>query len=89
MQAPLVHVIAREKATSRNTHPNVLAQVDAMDTGKKWKLAEKKADVVLTRRTFQQDEGQFQAKKYFIDTKEETLPWAIELFRDEEVDSDN
>jgi len=32
---------------------------------------------------------QFQAIKYFIDTKEETLPWVEVLFRNGEVDSDS
>ena len=45
VQDPLVRALAREKATSRNTHFDVLAQVDVMDMGKKQKLSEKKADV--------------------------------------------
>ena len=47
VQDPLVRALAREKATSRNTHPDVLAQVDATDTGNKRKLSEKKADVII------------------------------------------
>ncbi len=88
-QDPLVHALAREKATSRNTHPDVLAEVDTTDMGNKRKLSEKKADVISTRRKLQRDVGRFQAIKYFIDTKEETLPWAEELFRDGEVDLDS
>jgi hypothetical protein len=42
VQDPLVRVLAREKATSRNTHPDVLAQVDATDTGNKQKMSEKR-----------------------------------------------
>jgi hypothetical protein len=83
VQDPLVCALAREKATSRNTHPDVLAQVDATNTGNKQKLSEKKADVISTRQKLQRDVGQFQAIKYFIDTKEETLPWAEVLFLDE------
>ena len=49
VQDPLVRALAREKATSRNTHPDVLAQVDATDTGNKRKCSEKKADVISTR----------------------------------------
>ncbi len=89
VQDPLVCALAREKATSCNIHPNVLAQVDATDTGNKQKLSEKKADVISTRRKLQQDVGRFQAIKYFIDTKEETLPWAEILFCNGEVDSDS
>jgi hypothetical protein len=89
VQDPLVRALAREKATSRNTHPDVLAQVDATNTGNKRKLSEKKADVISMRRKLQRDVGQFQAIKYFIDTKEQTLPWAEVLFHDGEVDSDS
>jgi hypothetical protein len=42
VQDPLVRALAREKATSHNTHPDVLAQVDAMDTGNKQKMSEKR-----------------------------------------------
>jgi hypothetical protein len=89
VQDPLVHALAREKATSRNTHPDVLAQVDVSDTGNKQKLSEKKADVISTRRKLQRDVGWFQAIKYFIDTKEQTLPWVEVLFHNGEVDSDS
>ncbi len=89
VQDPLVRVLAREKATSRNTHPDVLAQVDATDTGNKQKCLEKKADVISTRQKLQQDVGRFQAIKYFIDNKEQTLPWPEALFRNGEVDSDS
>ena len=41
------------------------------------------------RRKLQRDVGRFQAIKYFIDTKEETLPWVEVLFSDGEVDSDS
>jgi hypothetical protein len=88
VQDPLVRALAREKATSRNTHPDVLAQVDATDTGNKRKLSEKKADIISTRRKLQRDVGRFQAIKYFADTKEQTLPWAEVLFYDGKVDFD-
>jgi hypothetical protein len=78
VQDPLVRALAREKTTSCNTHPDVLAQVDATDTGNKRKLSEKKADVISTRRKLHRDVGRFQqAIKYFIDTIEETPPWAM------------
>jgi hypothetical protein len=38
VQDPLVCALAREKATSCNMHPNVLAQVEATDMGNKQKL---------------------------------------------------
>jgi len=67
----------------------VLAQVDATNTGNKRKLSEKEADVISTRRKLQRDVGRIQAIKYFVDTKEQTLPWAEVLFHDGEVDSDS
>ena len=76
VQDPLVRALAREKATSCNTHPDVLAQVDVTDTGNKQKCSEKKADVISTRQKLQRDVGRFQAIKYFIDTKEQILPLA-------------
>ena len=48
VQDPLVHALAREKATSCNTHPDVLAQVDATDTGNKQKCQRKR--LMLYRR---------------------------------------
>jgi hypothetical protein len=45
VQDPLVCTLAREKATSGNTHPDVLAQVDVTDMGNKQKLSENRADV--------------------------------------------
>jgi hypothetical protein len=89
VQDPLVRALAREKATSRNTHPDVLAQVDATDTGNKQKLSEKKTDIISTRQKLQRDVGRFQAIKYLIDTKEQTLPCAEVLFYDGKVDFDS
>ena len=88
VQNPLVRALAREKATSRNKQPKVLAQVDATDAGNKRKfLSDKKADVALTRRKRQHDVGRFEAITYFVHMKEETLTWAEALFHDGKVDS--
>ncbi len=86
VQDPLVWALAREKATSCNMHPNVLAQVEEMDEGNKQKLSEKKADVISTKQKWQRNEGQFQAIKYFDRTKEVILPWAAILFHNGKVD---
>jgi hypothetical protein len=88
VQDPLVRARAREKATSRNMHPNVLAQVDATDTGNKQKfMSDKKADVLSTRQKWQRDVGRFEVIKHFDHTKEETLTWAEVLFHNGKVDS--
>ena len=84
--APLVCAIAREKATSCNTHPDVLAQVDATDTGNKQKLSEKKTDVTSTIQKLQRDVGRFQAMEYFDNIKEERLTWEDVLFNNGKVD---
>ena len=49
VQDPLVRAHAREKASSRCNHPDVLAQVDETDAGNKRKLSEKKADLLSAR----------------------------------------
>ena len=49
VQDPLFRALTREKATSQNMHPNVLAQVEETDPWNKQKLSEKKADVNSTK----------------------------------------
>jgi hypothetical protein len=78
---------AREKATSRNMHPNVLAQVEATDAGNKRKFSEKMADLLSSRQKWQRNEGRFQALEYFEHGKEERLTWAAVLFYDGKIDS--
>jgi len=69
VQDPLVCALAREKATSCNTHPDVLAQVDATDTGNKRNLPEKKADDISTRRKLQRDVGRLQRSNISLTPK--------------------
>jgi len=87
VQDPLVRALAREKAASRNMHPNVLAQVESTDVGNKRNLSEKKANPISIKQQKQRDEGRFQALEYFGHAKEETLTWAVVLFNDGNVDS--
>ncbi len=87
VQDPLVRAHAREKATSRNMQPNVLAQVEAMDAGNKQKFSEKKADLLSSRQKWQRDEGRFQELEYFEHGEEERLTWAAVLFYDGKVNS--
>jgi hypothetical protein len=68
VQDPLVQALVREKATSCNMHPNVLAQVEETDAGNKQKLSEKKTDVISTKQKWQHNEGRFQSIKYFNHT---------------------
>jgi hypothetical protein len=78
---------AREKASPRNMHPDVLAGVEATNKGNKQKLSEKKADVISMRQKLQQDVGRFQAMEYFDSIKEERLTWVDVLFNDGKLDS--
>jgi hypothetical protein len=88
VQDPLVRALAREKAASRNMHPDVLAQVESTDVGNKRNFSsEKKANPISIKRQKQRDEGRFQALEYFGHAKEETLTWAMVLFNDGKVDS--
>ena len=69
VQNPMVRVTAREKANSRCSHPDVLAQVDATDARNKRNLSEKKDDAISTKRKQQRDKG----RKYFTDIKDMEL----------------
>ena len=46
VQNPVVRSLAREKANSRNMHPDVIAQTDKIKEGSKRNLTEQKADLV-------------------------------------------
>jgi len=76
----LVHALVWEKAGSWNTHPDVFAQVDAIDTGSKQKLSEIKVEILSTKPKQQQEEGQFEAIRYFNNIKENKLTWSEALF---------
>jgi hypothetical protein len=82
VQDPLVCATAREKATSRCNHPEVLAQVDATDARNKRRiLSEKKDDVISTKRKQQRDKGRIRAHQYFVaNIKGVKLTWAELLF---------
>ncbi len=65
---------------ARNTHSDVLAQVDATDKGNKQKLSEKKVDIISTKQKMQQEEGHFKAIRYIDNIKEDKLTWVEALF---------
>ena len=80
VQNPLVRMNAREKAASRKTHPEVLAQVEATNEGNKRKMSETKVDILSTKRKCQREEGRSRAMEYFEIIKEEKLTWADILY---------
>ncbi len=88
VQDPLVRTLAREKFWQ---HPSWCACSSGCDGhGEQAKIVREKGGCLIsTRLKLQQDVGRFQAIKYFIDTKEETLPWVEVLFNDGEVDLDS
>jgi hypothetical protein len=49
VQDLFVRALAREKAASRNMHPDVLAQVESTDVGNKQNLSERKANPILIK----------------------------------------
>ena len=84
VQNPLVRAMAREKASSRNTHPDVLAQVEATDEGNKRKLSENnEVDILSIKRKMQREEGRIKALENFEEfSKEEKLTWVEIIFND-------
>ena len=48
VQNPIARVHAREKAHSRNMHPDVISQTNKINEGNKRNLAESKTDLVGT-----------------------------------------
>jgi hypothetical protein len=81
VQNPLVHAVAGEKAGSRSTHPDVLAQVKETDKRNKRKISEKKeVDILSIKQKWQRSEGRFKAIKYFDDVREEKLTRAEIIF---------
>ena len=81
VQNPLVRALAREKADSRNAHPDVIANVEATNKRNKRKfVSEKKLNVIGTRQKRQRDMGRFEAMQYFEENKNKTLMWSALLF---------
>jgi hypothetical protein len=76
--------MAREKANSCNTHPDVLAQVEATDEGNKRKLSENnEVDILSIKRKMQREEGRIKVLEYFEEfSKEEKLTWVEIIFND-------
>ncbi len=83
MQNPLVRALAREKANSRNTHPDVIAHTDATNEGNKRNfVSEKEVDVVAMRQKRQRNIGRLEAIQYFDANKDKRLTWLAPLFND-------
>jgi hypothetical protein len=80
---PVIHALAREKANSRNTHPNVIAHTNTMNEGNKCNfVSEKEVDVVAMCQKRQHNMGRLEAIQYFDTNKDERLTWLAPLFYD-------
>ncbi len=66
VQNPAIHAVAREKASSRSLHPDVIAHTEATNAGNKHSFSVAKIDdLISTRQKKQQDMGQYEAMIYF------------------------
>ena len=70
--------------SSRNTHPDILAQVEATDEDNKRKLLKKnEVDILSIKQKMQHEEGRIKALEYFeVFSKEEKLTWVENIFDD-------
>jgi hypothetical protein len=89
VQNPVVRSLAREKANSRNMHPDVIAQTDKINEGSKRNLTEQKADLVGVLRKRQRDFGRFEAMKYFKQDDNKRLTWSAPIFNDAKEGASN
>ena len=87
VQNPIARAHAREKAHSRNMHPNVISQTNKINEGNKCNLAESKTDLVGMLRKKQRDFGCYEAMKYFMQDDIKRLSWSAPIFNDGKVDS--
>jgi hypothetical protein len=89
VQNPVVRSLAREKANSRNMHPDVIAQTDKIKEGSKRNLTEQKTDLVGMLRKRQRDFGRFEAMKYFKQDDKKRLTWSAAVFNDAKEGASN
>ncbi len=83
VQNPLVRALAREKANSCNTHPDVIAHTDAMNEGNNRNfVSEKEVDVVAMHQKRQRNMRRLEAIQYFDTNKDKRLTWLVPLFND-------
>ncbi len=65
VQNPAIRAVAREKASSRSSHPDMIAHTDATNAGNKHSFSVAKiGDSISTCQKKQQDMGQYEAMIY-------------------------
>ncbi len=79
-----IRTVAREKASSRSSHPNVIAHTEATNAGNKRSFSVVKIDDSISmRRKKQQDMGRYDAMVYFEKVaKMDKLTWLVLIFDD-------
>ncbi len=78
VQNLVIHALAREKANSRSSHPDVIAHTNATNAGNKRSFSVVKVDdAILTRRKRHHDMGQYEAMKYFDKEVNKKLTWLV------------
>jgi hypothetical protein len=84
VQNPVVRANAREKASSRSSHPDVITHTDKTNAGNKRSFSVAKIDdAISTRRKKQRDQGRYEAMKYFMKGGEtKALTWLELIFDD-------
>ena len=87
VQNPIARAHAREKAHSRNMHPDVISHTNKINEGNKHNLAESKTDLIGTLRKKQRNFGRYEAMKYFMQDDVKRLSWSAPIFNDGKVDS--
>ena len=82
VQNPAIRANAREKASFRLSHPNVIAHTNATNSGNKQSFSVAKVeDTISTRQKKQCDIGRYEAMQYFEkEGKMNKLTWLVLIF---------
>jgi hypothetical protein len=84
VQNPAIRAVEREKASSRSSHPDVIAHTEAMNAGNKHSFSVAKIDdSILKCQKKQQDMRRYEAMIYFgKEAKMDTRTWLVLIFDD-------
>ncbi len=84
VQNSAIHMVAREKVTSRSLHPDVIAHTNATNTGNKHSFSVPKInDAILTRQKKQRDMRRYKGMIYVEkEAKMNKLTWFLLIFED-------
>ena len=78
VQNPVIRALAREKANSRSSHPDVIAHTNATNAGNKRSFSVVKVDDAISKsRKRQRDMGRYEAMKYFDKEVNKKLTWSV------------